>query len=140
MRENSFIMKEVSLLIKTHDLTSSPETRVNCKDTLLTDRRSQKKLTEILSKYPNGLDISLFLCLLDDFVGNRRLEKPLESIIKGHVHMFRKRSSGIASLLTEIIINLLAASFRIRIDLHIQESLFLRTKNRQETVRSDALQ
>ena len=133
-------MKKSSLFVKAYNLTSCPEAWINCKDTLLADRRSKEKLTEIFSEYPYGLDISLFLGFLYDFIGNRRFEKPLECIIKGHVNMFCKRGSRISSLLTEVVIYLLAASFRIGIDLHIQESFFRRTQNRKETVRGDTFQ
>ena len=68
MREDGLIMKEVALLVKTYYLASGPEARVDGKHALLTYRRGKKKLTEILSEYPYGLNISLFLCLFDHLV------------------------------------------------------------------------
>ena len=61
-------MEEIALLIQTYDLATGPESRIYGKDTLLSDRRGKKKLAEILAEYPDGLDVRLLLCFLNDFI------------------------------------------------------------------------
>ena len=65
MRKDSLIVEKITLLIQTYDLTSGSESRVDSQDALLSYRWRKKKLAKVLSKYPYGLDICLFLCLLD---------------------------------------------------------------------------
>ena len=64
MREDCLVIKKITLLIKTHYLTSCPETRIYSQHTLLPHRWSQQKLTKILTENPDGLYISLLLSLL----------------------------------------------------------------------------
>ena len=118
MREYGFVMKKIALFIQTYDLASSAESGVDRHDPLLSHRRSEEQLAKVLSEYPYRLDISLFLGFLDHLICNRRFKKPLERVIKGHMDLLCKRSGRISSFLTEVIVKLLAASFRIRIDLY----------------------
>ena len=116
MRENSLIMKKSSLFIQPDHLTSCPETRVDGKNAFLPHRRSQKQLTEILSEYPDRLYISLFLELLHYLIGDGRFKKTLEGIVKSKMYLLRQCGSRIPALLTEVLLYLLAALFRIHID------------------------
>ena len=50
-----------------------------------------------------------------------------------------KGRTRITAFLTEVVIYLLAASFRIGVNLHIYEALFFRTKDGKKTMRGDAL-
>ena len=118
MRKYGFVMKKIALFIQANDLASGAESRVNRHDPLLTDRRRKEQLTEVLSEYSYGLDVSLFLCFLDHLICNRRFEKPLERVVKGHMDLLGKRSGRVSSFLTEVIVKLFAASFRISINLY----------------------
>ena len=111
-------MKEIALFVQTHDLASCAESRVDRHYPLLANRWSEQQLTKILTEYSYRLDVCLFLCFLDHLICNRRFKKPLERVVKGHMDLLGKRSGRVSSFLTEVIVKLFAASFRIRIDLY----------------------
>ena len=62
--------KEVSLGIQAYNLTAGTETGVYRHYAFLTNRRSQKKLPEVLPEHLHGLFIGLFLGLVEDFRGD----------------------------------------------------------------------
>ena len=97
-------MQKIAMLVKADNLASGPETRIDSQYSLLSDRRSKKQLTQVLTKDPYRLDISLFFSLLEDLICDGRLKKPLECIIKCKMNLLCKRGCGITSFLTEIII------------------------------------
>ena len=139
MREYGFVVKEVALFVEADHLAAGPEARVNSKDAFLTDRRCEKELAEVLSEYADGLKVGLFLSLLYDLIRDGRFEKTLEGVVEGLVDLLGKGRTRVAAFLTEVVILLLAASFRIGVNLHIYEALFFRTKDGKKTMRGDAL-
>ena len=139
MREYGFVVKEVALFVEAYYLAASPEARVYRQYALLTDRRCEEELAEVLSKYADGLKVGLFLSLLYDLVRDGRFEKTLEGVVEGLVDLLGKGRTRVATFLTEVVIYLLAASFRIGVNLHIYEALFFRTKDGQKTMRGYAL-
>ena len=74
MREYYLVMQEVSLLVQTDNLAAVAETGINRHCPLLADRSGKQKLREILTEHINRLDVSLFLGLLDNLVGERWLK------------------------------------------------------------------
>ena len=58
---DGLVMKEITLSIKTHDLTTCTESRVNSEYTLLTERCGHKKLLKILDEDTYSLLVSKFL-------------------------------------------------------------------------------
>ena len=83
MREYDLVVQEVSLLVQTDYLTAVAETRVDRHCPLLAYRSGKQKLREILSENVNRLDVSLFLGLFDNLVGQRWLKQTLISVING---------------------------------------------------------
>ena len=63
-------MEQVSLLVKADNLAACSEAGIDSKDTLLSYRRSKKKLAQIFSEYPYRFYIGLFLGFLDYFIGD----------------------------------------------------------------------
>ena len=68
MRVYGLVMQKIPLFIQAYDLASCPEPRVYGQYAFLSYRRGEKQLSEILSEYPYGFDVCLFLGFLDDFV------------------------------------------------------------------------
>ena len=83
MREYDLVVQEVSLLVQTDYLTAVAEAWVNRHCPLLAYRSGKQKLREILSENVNRLDVSLFLGLFDNLVGQRWLKQTLISVING---------------------------------------------------------
>jgi hypothetical protein len=70
MRIDYLVMQEVSLLVQAGDLAAIPEARIYGHGALLANRRGKQQLSEILSEYVYGLDVSLLLGLLDYLVAD----------------------------------------------------------------------
>ena len=136
MREYSFIMQQIALLVKADHLASCPEARIYRKSPLLSDRWSQKQLAQVFTEDPDGLYVSLLLCFTDDLVRDGRLDQALVGIVKGKMHLLRQRRCRISSFLAEVIIYLLSAFLRIRIYLEGYISLLLCPERSQKPVRS----
>ena len=66
---DNVVAEEVPLGVQAYNLTAGTETGVYRHNAFLTNRRSQKKLPEVLPKHLHGLFIGLFLGLIEDFSG-----------------------------------------------------------------------
>ena len=140
MREYDLVVQEVSLLVQADDLAAVAETRVDRHCPLLADRSGKQKLCEVLPEHINRLYVSLLLGLLDNLVGQRRLKQTLVGVINGLTDLVGKLGTRITMFLTKIIINLVAAFLRIRIEPYRQKALILSTKDSQQIVRWNPLQ
>ena len=140
MREYDLVVQEVSLLVQTDYLTAVAEAWVNRHCPLLAYRSGKQKLREILSENVNRLDVSLFLGLFDNLVGQRWLKQTLISVINGLTDLVGKLGTRITMFLTKIIIDLVAAFLRVRIEPYRQKALILSTKYRQKVMRRNPLE
>ncbi len=134
MREYDFVVQKVALLVQAHYLAAVAESGVNGHRPFLTHWSRQQQLSQVFSEDIDGLDVGLLLCLLQDFICNGRLQKALERIVYRHADLFAKPCSWIAMLLTEVIVNLVAALLSVGVQAHGQETFILRPENRQKIV------
>ena len=91
MRKNCLIVEQVSLCIKTYDLTTCAETRIDTHNAFLTQWRSKKKLFQVTGKDMNSFFISLMLALSGKFSLDARTKQTLVSIGNSCLHL---HSSG----------------------------------------------
>ena len=118
MRVHNLMMDEFPVFIEANNLASVSESRVDGHCPLLAYRRCKKQLLEVFTEDHDGILIRLLLGLLEDFSSDGRLEKTLVGIIHSHPYLFSKFACRITSLLTKVIVKLIAALFSISIDLH----------------------
>ena len=137
MREYGFVMQQISFGIQAYDLAACSETGVYRKSALLPHRCGEKELAEVVSEYAYGLDIGLLLCLTYDFAADGRLQQSPEGILNGHLNLLCSGFGRVTVLLTEFVINFLAALFLITVQPYGQHPFITGAEYGQKTVRSD---
>ena len=72
------MVQEVPTLIQAHCLASVAIAGIDRQGPLLPYRRGKQQLGKVLSENVDGLDVSLLLGLFQDFIGDGRIQKPLD--------------------------------------------------------------
>ena len=140
MRIDDLVVEKVAVHVKAGYLAAVSESRVDRHRPLLAHRRRKQELGKIVSEDSHRLLVGLFLGLLDDLVGDGWLEQTFESIIHGLPQLICKLGAGIPVLLTEIIVDPVAAFLRIRVQTDAEKALVLGSEDGQEIVRRNLLQ
>ena len=83
MRVDNLMMQEVTLFVKASYLTSVGKTGVEGEDTLLTERRREEKLAEILGKDLDSLFVGPLLAQGSKFIFNAWIDKTFEGVFNG---------------------------------------------------------
>ena len=89
-RINSLVMNKLPLCIKTHNLASRAESRVDSQRAFLAKRRCQQQLPKVLGKDLYRLTVSTFLEQVIVLRLNRRADKPLVAVPDGGRHLLRR--------------------------------------------------
>ena len=90
MREYYLVMQEIALLVKAHGLAAVPEPGVDGQCPFLAERRREKQLLKVVSEHLNRLHIRLLFGFLEYLVGDRRVQKALESILDRLAYLLGK--------------------------------------------------
>ena len=87
MRIDILIMQQIALCIEADNFTSRTESGVDGEHPFLSQWRGEKKLTEVLSEYPDGFLVGFFFGLSGKFCFDGGLEQTLVGIDCGFVHL-----------------------------------------------------